>query len=79
MHHSHLKPTLDPNPNPERFHQFTGLFLTFFSRISERVVANHLCGLLCNNGLSEVCQSAFRVNHSINTAPARVTNNLLNE
>lgn len=59
------KPTLDPGPDPERFQLTCHFSLKFLSCCKSSM-------------LFEVCQSGFRVNHSINTAPVKVTNNLLN-
>ena len=51
--------------------------LQFFSKILEKIVLEQLLRHLAENNLSEVFQSAYRANHSTETALLRVQNDLL--
>ncbi len=43
------------------------------------MVAAHLVEHLCNNGLMDIFQSAYRISHSTETALLRVQNDILME
>ena len=50
--------------------------LTFLSKVIEKAVALQLVDYIDKNGLCEVFQSAYRVNHSTETALFRVYNDI---
>ena len=52
--------------------------LTFVSKVVERLVLGRLVGCLQENNLMQVEQSAYRRNHSTETALLRVISDLLN-
>ena len=51
--------------------------LSFFSKVAEKVIAQQLTEYLNCNCLIPVCQSAYRKNHSTETALTSLLNDLL--
>ena len=52
--------------------------LSFLSKTLERIVADQLCGYLSTNNLFAKFQSAYRPNHSTETAILKVHNDIMN-
>lgn len=70
------KPSLDPEQ--QKNHRPVSN-LSFVSKIEERVVLSRLLDHLSDNDLQEPFQSAYRANHSTETALMRVQNDILME
>ena len=68
------KPTLDPD---ERNNYRPVSNLSFVSKVVERVVAARLNAHLSANSLHECMQSAYRPNHSVETALLKVHNDIV--
>ena len=68
------KPSLDTELYPS-FRRVSNLILV--SKATEKVVATQLWEYLCSNGLNEELQSAYKANHSCETALIRVQDDIL--
>jgi len=51
--------------------------IPFIAKVLEKVVANRLCTYMTENNLQEIYQSAYKPNHSTETALLRVCNDIL--
>ena len=68
------KPSLDTELYPS-FRPVSNLMLV--SKATEKVAATQLWEYLCSNGLNEELQSAYKANHSCETALIRVQDDIL--
>ena len=68
------KPSLDTELYPS-YRRVSNLILV--SKATEKVVATQLWEYLCSNGLNEELQSAYKANHSCETALIRVQDDIL--
>ena len=68
------KPSLDTELYPS-FRPVSNLMLV--SKATEKVAATQLWEYLCSNGLNEDLQSAYKANHSCETALTRVQDDIL--
>ncbi len=79
MHHALVKPLLK-KPHLDK-HDLASYWpvanLSYLSKVIKRVVSIHLQSYLKDNNLHDDFQSAYRVNHSVETALLRVQNDKL--
>lgn len=76
---AHVSPLIKkPDLDPEELKNYRPVSnLSFVSKVVEKVVASRLSTHLSNNNLLECMQSAYKSNHSVETALLRVHNDIM--